>query len=153
LVGIREHGRNAGAEVERIINFAGGKKGDAYCSWTVVYNMLKAGIRVPRFGRARSWFDLAHTIWRAGRQLAGKPLPQMGDVLGFTWGHPDICHVETLVGPWGTGPSVRAVGGNTGGGGALQREGEGVYQNWRLKRLIAAVANPIDNPKYSVKWD
>jgi hypothetical protein len=69
-------------------------------------------------------------------------------VLGFTWGQNHICHVELLVGRWGTGPSVRSIGGNTGGGGALQREGEGVYENWRLKRLVAAVANSIDNPKY-----
>jgi hypothetical protein len=148
LVGIREHGRNAGAEVERIIKFAGGRVGDAYCSWTVVYNMRKARVMVPRFARARNWFDAVHTIWRAGQQLAGRPTPLPGDVLGFTWGHPAICHAETLVGAWGNGPSVKAVGGNTGGGGALQREGEGVYLNWRLKRLIAAVANPIDNPKY-----
>lgn len=147
-MGIRERGRNAGAEVEAIIKFAGGRVGDAYCSWTVVYSMRKALVLVPRFGMAKSWFDAAHTVWRAGRQLLGRPPPQLGDVLGFTWGHPAICHVETLVGPWGTGPSVRAVGGNTGGGGALQREGEGVYENWRLKRLVAAVANVIDNPKY-----
>lgn len=141
-------GRNAGAAVERIIKYAGGRVGDAYCSWTIVYEMRKAGILVPRFGKARSWFDAAHTIWRAGRQLVGRALPQPGDALGFTWGHAEICHVELLVGAWGTGPSVRSVGGNTGGGGALQREGEGVYENWRLKRLVAAAANPIDNPNY-----
>lgn len=141
-------GRNAGPQVERIIKFAGGRVGDAYCSWTVVAILRWAGIPVPRFGMARSWFDAAHTVWRAGHQLPGHPLPQPGDVLGFTWGRPAICHAETLVGPWGSGPSVRAVGGNTGGGGALQREGEGVYQNWRLKRLVAAAANVIDNPNY-----
>lgn len=134
--------------MERIIKFAGGRVGDAWCSWTVVYAMRKAHIPVPRFGRARSWFEKTHTIWRAGQQVAGQPAPRPGDVLGYTWGNPAICHVETLVGAWGTGPSVRAIGGNTGGGGALQREGEGVYCNWRLKRLVAAVANPIDNPKY-----
>lgn len=113
-----------------------------------MYEFRKAGIPVPRFGMAKSWFDLAHTIWRAGRQLLARPAPAAGDVLGYTWGNDHICHVETLVGAWGTGPAVRAVGGNTGGGGALQREGEGVYLNWRLKRLVAAVANPIENPHY-----
>jgi len=142
-------GRNAGPEVARIITFAGGRVGDAYCSWTVVYELLKAGIRVPRFGKAKSWFDAAHTIWRGGRQLAGRLLPQPGDLLGYTWGYDHICHVELLTGRWGTGPSVRAVGGNTGGGGALKREGEGVYENWRLKRLVAAAANVIDNPHYT----
>ena len=148
-MGIREVGRNAGAAVARIITSAGGKIGDAWCSWTVVYELRKAGVLVPRFGKARSWFDKLHTIWRAGVQLAGQPLPRPGDLLGFSWGLPHIAHVEMLVGPWGTGPSVRSVGGNTGGGGALQREGEGVFENWRLKRLITAVANPIDNPHYS----
>jgi hypothetical protein len=147
-VGIREVGFNAGPDVARIITYAGGQLHDAWCSWTVVYEMRKALILVPRFGRARDWFDQVHTLWRVGRLLPGKPSPQIGDVLGFTWGQNHICHVELLVGRWGTGPSVRSIGGNTGGGGALQREGEGVYENWRLKRLVAAVANSIDNPKY-----
>lgn len=149
MVGIREVGSNRGPEVERIIRFAGGVPGDAYCSWTVVYELLKAGIRVPRFGKAKSWFDAAHTSWRDGRLVLGKLLPAPGDLLGYTWGHDHICHVELLTGRWGTGPSVRAVGGNTGGHGALVREGEGVYENWRLKRLVAASANVIDNPHYT----
>ena len=65
-MGIREHGRNAGAEVERIIKFAGGKVGDAWCSWTVVAVMRWAGILVPRFGRARDWFDAVHTVYGMG---------------------------------------------------------------------------------------
>ena len=147
LVGIRERGFNRGREVEAIIREAGGQIGDAWCSWTVVVELRRAGLHVPRFGRARDWFDCAHTIWRNGVQLAGRPEPQPGDLLGFTWGHTAICHVEMLI-VWGTGPSCRAVGGNTGGGGQLQREGEGVYVNWRLKRMVAAVANVVDNPKY-----
>ncbi|MGI4762336.1 MAG: hypothetical protein ACRYF0_16620 [Janthinobacterium lividum] len=142
-------GRNAGAAVERIIKYAGGQVGDAWCSWTVVYILRKAGIQVPRFGKAKSWFDKAHMVWRGGQQVAGRPPPQPADLLGYTWGHPHICHVETQVGTWGTGPSVRALGGNTGGGGALKRDGEGVYQNWRLKRLVAAVASVVDNPHYT----
>jgi hypothetical protein len=132
--------------VEAIIREAGGKPGDKYCSWTVVTILRRAGLLVPRFGKARSWFDKAHTVWQ-GHQLAGRPAPRPGDLLGFTWGQPAICHVETLI-VWGTGPSCRAVGGNTGGGGALKSDGEGVYQNWRMKRMIAAVANVVDNPRY-----
>ena len=147
LVGIRERGFNRGKEVEAIIREAGGRVGDAYCSWTVVVELRRAGLLVPRFGRAAAWFDAAHTIWRNGQQLAGRTVPQPGDLLGFTWGRAAICHVEMLI-VWGTGPSCRAVGGNTGGGGALQREGEGIYVNWRLKRMVAAVANVVDNPKY-----
>jgi hypothetical protein len=147
LVGIRERGFNAGKEVEALIREAGGRVHDAWCSWTMVVALRRAGLFVPRFGAARSWFDAAHTIWRNGQQLAGRQPPQPGDLLGFTWGRAAICHVELLI-VWGTGPSCRAIGGNTGGGGALQREGEGVYVNWRLKRMVAAVANVVDNPKY-----
>ena len=146
LVGIREVGFNAGPPVEALIKEAGGRVHDAWCSWTVVVVFRRAGLLVPRFGRARDWFDTAHTIWR-GVPLAGRRPPQPGDLLGYTWGRPAICHVEMLI-VWGTGPSCRAIGGNTGGGGALQREGEGVYENWRLKRMVAAVANVVDNPKY-----
>ncbi|MBJ6109436.1 hypothetical protein JAO73_10455 [Hymenobacter sp. BT523] len=144
LVGIREHGRNRGPEVDALIKEAGGQPGQAWCSWTVVVIMRRAGIPVPRFGKALAWFDAAHVVWRNGAAVLGRALPQPGDLLSFSWGS----HVETQVGPWGTGPSVRAVGGNTGGGGALKREGEGVYENWRLKRMIPAVANVVDNPKY-----
>jgi hypothetical protein len=147
LVGIRERGYNRGKEVEAIIREAGGKAGDKWCSWTVVVELRRAGLLVPRFGRARDWFDAAHTIWRNGVQLAGRPTPQPGDLLGFTWGLAIICHVEMLI-VWGSGPSCRAVGGNTGGGGALKNDGEGVYVNWRLKRMVAAVANVVDNPTY-----
>lgn len=133
--------------MEKIIREAGGRVGDAWCSWTVVAILRRAGLLVPRFGAARSWFDQAHTVWRGGHQLPGRAPPAAGDLLGFTWGNVAICHVETLI-VWGSGPSCRAIGGNTGGGGALQREGEGVYVNWRLKRLVAAVANVADNPTY-----
>jgi hypothetical protein len=108
--------------------------------------MRRAGLLVPRFGMAKAWFDAKHTIWR-GHQLAGWLAPRPGDLLGFTWGSTAICHVETLI-VWGSGPSCRAIGGNTGGGGALKSDGEGIYQNWRLKRMVAAVANVVDNPKY-----
>lgn len=113
----------------------------------MVVQLRRAGLPVPRFGAARAWFDLAHTILRNGRPVAGRGPPRPGDLLGFTWGRLAICHVEMLI-VWGTGPSCRAIGGNTGGGGVLQREGEGMHQNWRLKRMVAAVANVVDNPKY-----
>ncbi len=121
--------------------------GQPWCSWSVVVEFRRAGIKAPRFGRARDWFDAVHTVWRAGRQVLSRPPPQPGDLVGFTWGRPVIGHVEMLI-VWGTGPSCRCIGGNTGGGGALQREGEGAYENWRLKRMVAAVANVVDNPIY-----
>jgi hypothetical protein len=114
----------------------------------MVWVLRRAGVLVPRFGAARSWFDRAHTVWRGGVTVAARPAPQPGDLLGYTWGQPAICHVEMLI-AWGKGPSCRAIGGNTGGGGALQREGEGGYENWRLKRMVAAVANVVDNPRYA----
>ncbi|WP_201979359.1 hypothetical protein [Hymenobacter rubidus] len=133
--------------MDALVREAGGQPGQAWCSWTVVAILRRAGLPVPRFGRALAWFDRVHTIWRNGQPVAGRPPPQPGDVLGFTWGQRAICHAETLL-VWGSGPSCRAVGGNTGGGGALQREGEGVFENWRLKRMVAAVANVADNPRY-----
>ncbi|WP_345117727.1 hypothetical protein [Hymenobacter algoricola] len=144
---MREQGRNAGAEVERIIKFAGGRVGDAWCSWYAVACMRWAGVLVPRFGAARAWFDKVHTVYLAGHPVPGKPAPQPADLLGFRWGNPQISHVEILK-LWGTGAFCRSLGGNTGGGGARQREGEGVYENWRQKRQVWAVANVIDNPKY-----
>jgi hypothetical protein len=146
-VGVREHGFNRGKQVELYQRAGGGKPGDAWCSWFVSWCLRQAHAGTSYFGRARSWFDARHTIWTNGHPVPGCPAPQPGDLLGYTWGNPAIAHVELLL-DWTTTPSCKAIGGNTGGGRALLREGDGVFINWRLKRLVKSVANPIDNPKY-----
>ena len=147
-LGVREHGFNAGPDVEKYIRLVGSPPHSAWCSCFVCWVLRKAGVITALFGRACDWFDAAHTIWRGGHQVAGRPPPRPGDLLGYTWGADHICHVELLIGEWGSGPAVKALGGNTGGGRALLREGDGVFVNWRLKRMVAAVADPIDNPHY-----
>jgi hypothetical protein len=147
-VGVREHGcKNCGPEVEMYQRAGGGKRGDAWCSWFVSWCLRQAKVLTAYFGAARSWFDVRHTIWTNGHQVAGKPAPQPADLLGYTWGADHICHVELLA-KWTDGPSCQAIGGNTGGGKALLREGDGVFVNWRLKRNVKSVVNVIDNPKY-----
>lgn len=147
-VGVREHGFNRGKEVELYQRGGGGKPGDAWCSWFVSWCLRQARVATAYFGRARSWFDARHTIWINGHQVPDRPAPQPGDLLGYTWGADHICHVELLQ-KWTTGPSCQAIGGNTGGGRALLREGDGVFVNWRLKRNVKSVANAIDTPSYS----
>ena len=147
-MGVREHGFNRGKEVEMYQRAGGGKPGDAWCSWFVSWCLRQAHVATAYFGRARSWFDARHTIWTNGHSLPGCPAPRPNDLLGYTWGNPAIAHVELLL-AWTTTPSCKALGGNTGGGRALLREGEGVFVSWRLKRLVKSGANPIDNPSYS----
>ena len=147
-VGVREHGFNRGQEVEMYQRGGGGKPGDAWCSWFVSWCLRTAKVLTAYFGAARSWFDARHVIWTNGAPVAGSPAPQPGDLLGYTWGADHICHVELLL-AWTTGAACRAIGGNTGGGRALLREGDGVFVNWRLKRNVKSVANVIDNPTYT----
>ena len=147
-VGVREHGFNRGADVEKYQRAGGGKPGDAWCSWFVSWCLRQAGVVVRAFGKAKSWFDARHVIWLNGHQVAGHPAPQPGDLLGYTWGADHVCHVELLQ-KWSEGPACQAIGGNTGGGKALLREGDGVFVNWRLKRNVHAVANVLDDPTYT----
>ena len=146
-VGVREHGHNGGLEVEKYIRFVGSPAGSAWCSCFVSWCLRQAGILTARFGRARSWFDKRHTIWANGRQVPGRPPPRQGDVVGYRWGSIDIHHTGFLD-IWGTGPACQTVEGNTSGG-KQSREGDGVYVNWRLKRMVAAVADPVDDPTYT----
>lgn len=101
-----------------------------------------AGIKTAYFGAARSWFDARHIIWQNG---VGQT-PRTGDVVGYRWGAARISHVG-FIDVWGTGPSCQTVEGNTSGG-RENRDGDGVFKNWRLKRQVTAVANVIDNPRY-----
>lgn len=140
---MREVGYNAGPAVEKYQRFGGGKKGDAWCSWFVTWCLRQGGVLTARFGRARSWFDARHTIWQQGRGVTPRP----GDLTGYRWGASHISHVG-IVESWGSGVSCLTIEGNTGGGKALLREGQGVYRNWRDKRQVWAVADVISNPKY-----
>ncbi|AMJ65047.1 CHAP domain-containing protein [Hymenobacter sp. PAMC 26628] len=115
-----------------------------WCACFVSWCLHQAGVATARFGAARSWFDQRHTIWRNG---TGRT-PQFGDLTGYRWGSSQIHHVG-FVDFWGTGPSAQTVEGNTGGGKALLREGDGVFKNWRLKRTIWAVADVVDDPHYT----
>lgn len=144
---MREHGFNAGPEVERYIKFVGAPARSPWCSCFVSWCLRQAGIVTAKFGAARSWFDTRHVIWQNGRQVPGRPPPQQGDLVGYTWGATQIHHVGFLD-VWGSTAMCQTVEGNTSGG-KQSREGDGVFVNWRLKRMVAAVANVVDDPIYT----
>lgn len=141
-MGVREHGFNAGADVEKYQHVTGNDRGSAWCSSFVSWCLKIGGIVTAKFGAARSWFDKRHTIWANGQ---GKT-PQPGDLPGYKWGSSQIHHVG-LIERWPPGVSCVTIEGNTHGYG-LSREGDGVFRNWRDKRQIAAVADVISNPRY-----
>lgn len=149
---MREIGKtNRGKEIDAWQRAAGTfALGSYWCSWFVSAGLRAVGVKTAYFGRARSWFDSTHAIWRRGAGLPGKPPPQPYDLVGYAWnpGEPGaISHVGFVV-LWGVSATAKTCEGNTGGG-VLSRDGDGVYLNWRPKRLMAAVANVIDNPRYT----
>ena len=141
-LGVREHGFNAGPDVEKYQRVSGNHRGDAWCSSFVSWCLKTAGIGTARFGAARSWFDRRHVIWAHGMGRT----PQPGDLTGYRWGSREIHHVG-IVEHWSPGVSCVTIEGNTHGFGR-HREGDGVFRNWRDKRQVSAVADVVDNPRY-----
>lgn len=128
--------------MEKYQKFGGGKRGDAWCSWFVTWCLRTSGVLTAKFGRARSWFDKAHIIWARGQGQT----PQPGDLVGYSWGADHISHVG-LIERWPAGVTAVTIEGNTSGG-RQNREGDGVFRNWRDKRQMTYVADVISNPKY-----
>lgn len=143
-LGVREHGFNAGPDVEKYQHSTGNHRGEPWCSSFVAWCLRRGGVITGRFGAARSWFDRRHVIWRRGEG----DTPQPGDLVGYRWGADHICHVG-LIENWPAGISCTTIEGNTHGHGMLSREGDGVYRNWRDKRQVAYVADVISDPRYT----
>ncbi len=138
-VGVREllvrgKYRNSGRDVEKYLRTIGLGPGYAWCSAFVVWCYRQAGLNVPAYGKARSWFTPKTIIWPRAR---GR-LPQPGDPHGYRFAGLNIDHVGLIV-IWGTSPMAEVIEGNTGS--RASREGEGVYRKWVLKSQIAAVAD------------
>ncbi|MGI4834622.1 MAG: CHAP domain-containing protein [Janthinobacterium lividum] len=129
--------------MEKYLHFVGSPARSAWCSCFVSWVLRQAGVLTARFGRARDWFDRAHIIWARGQ---GKT-PQPGDLTGYEWGSNQVHHVG-LIEQWPPGVSCVTIEGNTSGG-RQNREGDGVFRNWRDKRQIAFVADVLDNPRYT----
>ncbi|MBC6988914.1 CHAP domain-containing protein [Hymenobacter sp. BT491] len=126
--------------MEMYQRMGGGKKGDAWCSWYVSWCLRMAGFKTPNYGRARSWFaDKNRIAYNHGRMSKAYGLPRTGDLVGYDWNKATVSHVG-FIDLWpASGPSCQTVEGNTSGG-LLNRDGQGVFKNWRLKKQVAYVA-------------
>jgi hypothetical protein len=131
-------------------------EGHLWCSAHVVRCFRRAGVRVPSYGKAASWFTPARTIYRADQEQRIATLgqgqlrhrndpsvaPRYGDLVGFTWGGPRIAHVGFLDDEWNNGrSSVYTNEGNTNLAGS--RNGNGVWRNLRHKRMIHVIAKVL----------
>lgn len=141
-LGVREHGFNAGPDVEKYQRVTGNHRGEPWCSSFVSWCFRAGGVITARFGAARSWFDRRHVVWRRGQGQA----PQPGDLAGYRWGGAAIHHVG-LIERWPAGPTAVTIEGNTSGRGRV-REGDGVFRCWRDKRQIEEAADVISSPAY-----
>ena len=149
-------GRNDGPQVEAYLREIGLPKGYEWCSAFCVWSFRQAGLHVPSYGRARSWFTAERTIHRADwlrqpeslgqghlrRRHEPHQLPRAGDLVGYRFrGSAHINHVGFLDSEWGAGASVTTVEGNTNQAGS--RTGNGVWRNIRHKRMLYAVARYV----------
>jgi hypothetical protein len=129
-------GRNDGPQVQAYLKTVGLQGNYPWCGAFVawVYRQLKLAIPAGA-GAAKNWFPEPRIIWRAGRTL--KP-PEPGDLVAYRYGKVRIDHIG-IIEIWGSGPTASTLEGNTSGG-KLNRDGQGVYRNWRMKSQIYRIA-------------
>lgn len=146
----REHvheagGNNRGAEVERIIRYAGGVVGEPWCVDTVIYVYGHAGSHVMRPGAPRAVRFMAP---RAGVTVHGPREGRPGDPLRFIFDHTGLLvgyRRLTRAGRYvpaspATATHVMTVEGNTGHDGA-RADGsptgrDGVFVRYRAIELV-----------------
>ena len=138
---VREHGRNAGPDVEKYLRSCGLGPGYYWCAAYITWCHRQAGLPVPRAsGAARNWFAGAPLYYQRGSRGSRGSLDgaRPGDVMGLYY--PNLGRIGHI----GFIDEVRdnvviTVEGNTGPDGG--RDGDGVYRKRRMKRGIYAAAN------------
>lgn len=147
-IGVKEAtGRNDG-EVVKYLKPWGLGAGNQYCSGFVSWCFLQLKDYIsdcptgPNTVWAPSCFPKKRTIYVRGKYQT--KVPEMGDLVGFTWNQDRIRHVGFYDAGWG-GNMVQCVEGNTSasGQGLASANGGGVYKKWRLKNQITHVSDWI----------
>jgi hypothetical protein len=136
-------GHNDGRDVQKFLAAVGLRGNYPWCGAFVAWCCRQVGVPIPTgAGAARAFFrDPNRIVWKLGRTIRAV-LP--GDICGFRWtGKPYEDHVG-IVEIWGTSPLAATLEGNTSGG-KLDRDGQGVYRNWRFKSQIYQVARWANN--------
>jgi signal peptidase I len=82
--GTKEKGFNRGKKIERIINIGGGKKGEPYCSYGLIFLARINGVPLFRFvnGSAASWLKWDAVKYYKGR-YTGRGQIKRGDIVLF----------------------------------------------------------------------
>ena len=133
-------GRNDGAQVQAYLATCHLKGNWPWCGAFVTWCARRAGVLTPpASAQARAWFVPARLIWQQGRLLQLQLVPQPGDVVGYRWSRRDAEDHVGILEVWGSGPTAATIEGNTSGG-RLDRDGQGVFRNWRFKSQIFRVA-------------
>jgi len=141
-VGIREVGHNGGADVDRIIDYAQGDRGEPYCVDGVIWCYGHAGSQVVKPGYPRA----VRLMLVAGvRRTSG---PQTGDIVRFTFDHTGLFGywARLVAGRYVKCPKALATHivtreFNTSGAGALSSDAndgtDGVHAKVRHRSLVA----------------
>ena len=137
-------GRNDGPQVQAYLATVGLKGNWPWCGAFVAWCSVKAHVQTPPgAGAARAYFPASRIIWRQGRALRAVPAPN--DVVGYRWSRRDAEDHVGILEVWGTSPLAATLEGNTSGG-RLDRDGQGVYRNWRFKSQIYQIARWPQRP-------
>lgn len=118
--------------------YLGSQKGDAYCSWGLLYCFKKNGVRLKADGRAISWSFPRSAIIREFGRVVRNIVVRKGDVaLSRTWDKKNRrwqYHIE-IVTRYNTGTDYcYTVGFNTWSEHENKRKRQGVWTHKRRKR-------------------
>ncbi|MHB1178210.1 MAG: hypothetical protein ACYCZO_07750 [Daejeonella sp.] len=156
-LGVREHGFNAGREVEEYLRYVNLEKGQPWCAAFICWVYGKAGVKNPRTGWSPDLFKAKYVIWNRGKEyqvsriryFSGpgsahltpeNPQPDTGDIFGIFFPEKGRIAHAGFIDRWDETWLV-TVEGNTNMSGSP--EGDGVYRKRRLVRSIYQVARYV----------
>lgn len=153
-LGVREHGFNAGREVEEYLRYVNLGKGQPWCAAFICWVYGQADIPNPRSGWSPDLFKANYVIWNRGKEYQvsriryfsgpgpahltpDNPQPDTGDIFGIFFPEKGRIAHAGFIDRWDETWLV-TVEGNTNLSGSP--EGDGVYRKRRLVRSIYQVA-------------
>lgn len=146
-VGTTEVGcNNCGLQVAQYLRSVSIYKPAPWCGAFVNWTLEQAGKQMPKgMAWVPKWFTNDRVIYNS--KGVNRATPQPGDIGGLYFSNLGRYAHLFIIKRWPpeSGGMVLTIEGNTNDGGS--RDGNGVWQRRRFKRLVSVVSNWIDEPK------